>query len=54
MMNKNDREFKILAGFLAGLLIIIFWGQFSGFKLFKPESGTTWNATGPHPSAHHK
>lgn len=51
---KKDKEIKIFAILVSVLFALFCWGEISGFKLFKPEGGTTWKASGPHPSAHHK
>lgn len=40
------RELQITSALLMLLLIVYIWGEYSAFKVFKNESGTSWTATG--------
>lgn len=51
---KKNKELKIISIMFILVLIVFFWGQIEGVKLFKSEQGTSWKASGPHPRIHHK
>lgn len=49
------RGAKIMSFILLSLLGLYFWGEYSGFKILKNESGHSWNASGsPYGAVHHK
>lgn len=48
---RNNKFFLLIA---VPAVALFLWAQFGAFKIFKPESGSSWSPNGNHGSVHHK